>query len=132
MQAITYNEFLPALLGGHAVSLVSSYRGYKPAVNPAISNEFASAAYRLHGMIQEFYPMVDHHFRRVGSVRFIDGAGNFQKMLDFGVDLVLRGLITMPARKPQRITTQVTEDFFGNFDLSTTNVSSKFKIPRRS
>uniref|UniRef100_A0AC34F8R2 ShKT domain-containing protein n=1 Tax=Panagrolaimus sp. ES5 TaxID=591445 RepID=A0AC34F8R2_9BILA len=121
LQAITYNEFLPALLGNQGESL-KTYRGYNPAVNPAISNEFAAAAYRLHGMIQEFYPMVDQSFRRVGSVRFIDGAGNFQKMLDFGVDLVTRGLMTLPARKPQRITTQVTEDFFGNFDLSTTNI----------
>jgi peroxidase len=122
LQAITYNEFLPALLGNQGAALANSYRGYNPNINPAISNEFAAASYRLHGMIQEFYPMVDHNFRRVGSVRFIDGAGNFQKMLDFGVDLVLRGLMTLPARKPQRITTQVTEDFFGNFDLSTTNI----------
>ncbi|MDB5350209.1 MAG: hypothetical protein JWN86_1456 [Planctomycetota bacterium] len=37
MQAITYNQWLPALLGPGALR---SYRGYNPAVNPGIANEF--------------------------------------------------------------------------------------------
>ncbi len=44
MQAITYREFLPVLLGPNALP---PYRGYKATVNPTISNEFATAAYRL-------------------------------------------------------------------------------------
>ena len=37
IQAITYNEFLPALLGEGAIS---PYRGYDPTVNPGIANIF--------------------------------------------------------------------------------------------
>lgn len=49
IQAITYNEFLPALLGSGAVG---SYRGYDDDVNPGIANEFSTAAYRLgHSML---------------------------------------------------------------------------------
>ena len=44
IQAITYNEFLPALLGNNPLG---KYRGYKKKVNPGISNEFAHAAYRF-------------------------------------------------------------------------------------
>jgi hypothetical protein len=45
-QFITYNEFLPAL----GVTL-SRYRGYNPAVNASLSNEFAVVGYRAHSMI---------------------------------------------------------------------------------
>ena len=49
LQAITFNEFLPALLGQNAIQL---YRGYNPNVNPSIANEFFTAAYRFgHSML---------------------------------------------------------------------------------
>ena len=49
LQAITYNEFLPAMLGARALP---RYRGYRPRVNPGIANEFSSAAYRVgHSML---------------------------------------------------------------------------------
>ena len=49
MQAITYNEFIPALLGKNALS---KYQGYCDDVNPSISNIFSSACFRLsHNML---------------------------------------------------------------------------------
>jgi hypothetical protein len=45
-QYITYNEFLPAL----GVTL-TAYRGYNPAVNTSLTNEFAAVGYRAHSMI---------------------------------------------------------------------------------
>jgi hypothetical protein len=44
MQSITFNEFLPALLGSGAQG---EYGGYKDTVNPGIANEFSTAAYRF-------------------------------------------------------------------------------------
>ena len=44
LQAITYNEFLPALLGRDRMP---RYRGYEPRVNPGIANEFSTAAFRF-------------------------------------------------------------------------------------
>ena len=41
---ITYNEFLPHLLGPDAIP---DYQGYNPDVNPTITEEFAGAAYRF-------------------------------------------------------------------------------------
>ena len=41
---ITYNEFLPHLLGPDAIP---DYQGYNPNVNPTITEEFAGAAYRF-------------------------------------------------------------------------------------
>ena len=49
IQVITYNEFLPVLLGPHALK---PYIGYDYGVNPGINNEFSTAAYRLgHSML---------------------------------------------------------------------------------
>ena len=44
IQSITYNQWLPALLGTHAMA---PYAGYQPKVNPSISNEFSTAAFRF-------------------------------------------------------------------------------------
>src|SRR5207244_10146861 len=61
MQAITYNEFLPALLGYGALS---PYKGYKPWVNPGIANEFSTAAFRVgHSMLDD-------------DIGFLDNQGN--------------------------------------------------------
>ena len=44
LQAITYNEFLPALLGNDALR---NYEGYDSSVNPNLSNVFSTAAFPL-------------------------------------------------------------------------------------
>jgi hypothetical protein len=44
LQAITYNEFLPALMGGRGLR---PYTGYRADVNPSIANEFSTGAYRF-------------------------------------------------------------------------------------
>ena len=50
-QVITYEEFLPALLGKRALS---PYKGYKQQVNAGVSNLFSTASYRLgHAMVSE-------------------------------------------------------------------------------
>jgi len=45
-QYITYHEFLPAM----GVTL-PAYQGYNPAVDPSLSNEFATVGYRAHSQI---------------------------------------------------------------------------------
>jgi hypothetical protein len=52
IQFITYNEFLPAV----GIQM-PQYTGYKPTVNPTLSNEFATVGYRAHSMVHgEFDP----------------------------------------------------------------------------
>lgn len=51
LQHITFNEFLPALLGKNALP---DYEGYNDSINPSIYNEFSAAAYRLgHSMVSD-------------------------------------------------------------------------------
>ena len=55
MQVITYNEFLPALLGQNALGV---YSGYNANVNAGVSNEFATACYRVgHSMLSSNLPL---------------------------------------------------------------------------
>jgi len=41
MQVISYNEFLPALLGE---GIIAEYKGYNPEINSNIANEFSTAS----------------------------------------------------------------------------------------
>ncbi len=57
IQVITYTEFLPMLLGPGALG---PYGGYNSAIDPAIANEFASAAFRIgHSLLSPFILHID-------------------------------------------------------------------------
>jgi peroxidase len=57
--SITYNEFLPHLLGSNAPG---AYTGYDSTVNPTISEEFAGAAFRFgHSIVSNETERVDEN-----------------------------------------------------------------------
>jgi hypothetical protein len=78
-QYITYHEFLPA----HGLRL-DRYRGYRPTVDPTLTNEFATVGYRGHSTVHGVYvPVGDaatwtpaelDAFRAQG-ITVIEGAG---------------------------------------------------------
>lgn len=92
VQAITYREFLPVLLGGGAIP---PYRGYKPEADPTISNEFATAAYRIgHSLLSSTLLRLDAQGREIpaGHLSLADAFFQPQQVANEGVDVVLRGL----------------------------------------
>jgi peroxidase len=92
MQAITYREFLPTLLGPGAIK---PYRGYKADVNPTISNEFATAAYRLgHSLVSPELLRLDATGAEIeaGHLSLADSFFQPQQITEAGIDVVLRGL----------------------------------------
>lgn len=128
IQAITYNEFLPALLGAHAIG---DYGGYDAYVNPGITNEFSTAAYRLgHSMLTSELQRVgaDWETAPEGDIALRDAFFRTQPLLDHGIDSVLRGAST---QLMQEIDTQVIDavrNFLfgppgaGGFDLASLNI----------
>src|SRR3954468_7442993 len=94
MSAITYNEFLPALLGSSAMP---AYAGYNASTNPSISNAFAAAAFRTG------HSMLDDDIERVGANGLTVPQGNLPLrqaffnpavVASFGIDPMLRGFTT--------------------------------------
>lgn len=59
MVNITYNEFLPHLLGDNAIA---AYQGYDPNVDARISEEFEGAAYRVgHSIVSDEISAIDNY-----------------------------------------------------------------------
>lgn len=94
IQIITYNEYLPALLGPNTMP---AYTGYDAAVNPNMYNEFTVAAYRLgHSELSSTFLRLDANGDTIvdGDVTLFDAFFTaheiFQEEND--IDPVLRGL----------------------------------------
>ena len=68
MQAITYGEYLPAVLGfDHAPDPAAA--AYDPAVNAAVTNSFAHAVFRFgHSQVSDRTLLVNNHGQTVGRL----------------------------------------------------------------
>jgi peroxidase len=93
IQVITYNEFLPVLLGKHALS---PYLGYDATVDATVSNIFSTAAYRFgHSMLSPELYRLKKNGKPIpqGHVALRDAFFN-PGLLQYqgGIDPILRGL----------------------------------------
>ncbi len=128
MQAITYREFLPTLLGPGAIK---PYQGYKAEVDPAISNEFATAAYRLgHSLLSPTLLRLDADGNEIeaGHLSLADSFFQPQQVSDHGIDVILRGLATGRAQELDEWLIDDVRNFLfgapgaGGFDLAALNI----------
>ncbi|KHJ85670.1 animal hem peroxidase, partial [Oesophagostomum dentatum] len=101
LQRITYFEYLPRILGDEFERRIGAYRGYNN---------------------KEFYPFLNEKFQNIGGIPFNEGMFKSIHILNNGIDPLLRGLITLPAKMPQRLSPAVTERIFGNSDLGSINI----------
>jgi len=128
LQAITYNEFLPALLGAHTLG---DYTGYDAYVNAGIVNEFSTAAYRFgHSMLSSELQRAgpDWETAPEGDIALRDAFFTPQPLLDHGIDSILRGAAT---QLMQEVDIHVIDDVrnflfgppgSGGFDLAALNI----------
>ena len=124
IQAITYNEFLPLLLGKHGIS---HYKGYDPTVDPGIANEFSTAAFRFgHSMLSP------HLLRYDGSatekIHLRDAFFSPDHIKHDGTDTLLLGLGKQHAQElDHKVVDDVRNFLFGKpgqggLDLAALNI----------
>jgi len=94
IQAITYNEFLPALLGPN--DGMTSYSGYNQNVNPGVSDEFATSAYRFgHAIVNNGVEFFGSTGQTIDPTLSLANAfDNPQPVEQFGAGPILKYLAT--------------------------------------
>lgn len=104
MQSITYYEFIPAVLG----RFVSLYRGYRPWVDPTLSDEFSAVAYRVgHTLINPTLTYMDARKKR-RQQKLRDAFFNPKAFAREGMDDIFRGaMFTKAAEVDVEITDEV-------------------------
>jgi hypothetical protein len=96
MQAVTYNEFLPMILGSGAPG---AYTGYDPSVNPGIANEFSTAAYRFgHSMLSPTLLRIDDN-GNADPLPLEHAFFNPSHIMNDGIESLLRGLSRQTAQE---------------------------------
>ncbi|XP_050297990.1 uncharacterized protein LOC126737238 [Anthonomus grandis grandis] len=123
VQHVTYNEFLPRILGWNAMNLYGLkllpqgyYNEYNPNCNPSIFTEFATAAYRIgHSLLRPHIPTLDNNYNIVEPPILLR---NFFFKTDFMmkpgvIDNMGRGIVSTPMESmDQFITGEVTNHLF--------------------
>ncbi|XP_046631114.1 peroxidase-like [Daphnia pulicaria] len=138
VQHISYNEFVPLLLGEKLTEhlklrpLASDYdSSYDKEVDAGISNEFSTAAYRFgHSMLQGLVEFHTAKGRTIDFMQFTKILFNPFALWDFGkLDAVVRGNAQQCPRKlDTSFSTQVTNHLFQpeksnhGFDLFALNI----------
>ncbi|XP_072930563.1 peroxidasin [Epargyreus clarus] len=119
MQVITYEHWLPLILGPEGMEELGQYKGYDPQVNPSISNVFATAAFRFgHSIINPLLHRYDENFETIPEGHLLLRHAFFSPWRitdEGGVDPLLRGLFTTPAKlktPKQNLNSELTEKLF--------------------
>ncbi len=128
IQAITYNEWLPVLLGPDALT---PYAGYRPLANAAVTNEFATASFRVgHTLLSPTLLRRDAAGNPIpaGDIPLQHAFFNPAEIVAHGIEPILRGLAWQPA---QEVDTAIVDDVrnflfgppgSGGFDLASLNI----------
>ena len=127
LQKITYEDFLPSLLGRNAIPV---YRGYDATVNPEIATEFSTAAYRFgHSMLGNDIEFLDNDGEEIRDAMDLrDSFFNPHILDETDIDPVLKYLAS---DNSQEIDTKVVDDVRnflfgepgqGGFDLASLNI----------
>ncbi|MBI1369083.1 MAG: peroxidase [Planctomycetes bacterium] len=127
IQAITYNEFLPALLGDNALG---AYSGYHADVNASIATEFSTAGYRLgHSLLADDVEFLDNDGNAVREeVPLAQAFFNPTLVSESGIDPILKYLASDMAQEvDSKVVGSVRNFLFGppgagGFDLASLNI----------
>ena len=128
IQHITYTEFLPILLGPHALP---PYRGFRDEVDPTVSNEFATAAFRFgHSLLPATIRRVgaDGKTAESGDLNLADAFFDPSIVETDGIENLLRGLASQRCQELDTKIVDAVRNFLfgppgsGGLDLAALNI----------
>lgn len=128
IQKITYDEFLPLLLGPMSPR---PYRGYRDDLDASIANVFSAAAYRVgHTMLNDKLLRLDRNGQEIesGHLALRDAFFAPNQLLDGGLAPVLRGLAAQQCEGIDVFVIDDVRNFLfgppgaGGFDLASLNI----------
>ncbi|RMZ95290.1 peroxidasin, partial [Brachionus plicatilis] len=119
MQFITYELWLPYVLGQIGMRQLGTFKGYDQNIDPTMTNEFATAAFRFgHALIQPFTFRLNGSFQPIpeGNLLLRDSFFAPERYYhEGGIDPILRGLFGVAAKikLPREImNSELTEKLF--------------------
>lgn len=120
LQQITYNEWLPYLIG----DAVGDDTGYDDTVVGEVSVEFSTAAFRFgHTLVSSTIDFVDEFGGDEGSLSLMESFFNDSSVEENGIDAIIRGQLSNTA---QELDTEIVDDL--NFFLETPAGVSGFSL----
>ena len=127
IQAITYNQWLPAVLGPGAIA---RYSGYKAGVNPGISNEFATAGFRFgHSLLGDDIEFLNNQGLPIrAEVSLSESFFNPNLVKETGIDAILKYLASDPSSELDTQVVDSVRNFLfgppgaGGLDLASLNI----------
>ena len=119
IQNITYNEFLPSTLGFNAIP---TYSGYDPTVDPQISNEFTTVAFRIgHTTLPDELLIGDDGT----SLPLAEAFFQPQWVAEHGIEEALAGLTLQEMEEVDNFIVDAVRNFLDDgpgFDLAAINI----------
>ncbi|XP_058872731.1 peroxidasin homolog isoform X1 [Acipenser ruthenus] len=119
MQHITYQHWLPKILGDVGMKIIGEYKGYDPNVNGGILNAFATAAFRFgHTLINPILYRLNETFGEIpqGHIPLHKAFFSpFRIVQEGGIDPLLRGLFGVAGKMrvpSQLLNMELTERLF--------------------
>jgi hypothetical protein len=128
LQSITFNEYLPALLGRDAID---AYAGYDSSVNPGIANVFSTAAYRFgHSMLSSELLRLNNDGSEAeeGNLSLSDAYFAPSEITDNGIDSILLGAASQQAEEIDNVVVDDVRNLLfgppgsGGLDLAALNI----------
>ncbi|MBL8061615.1 MAG: hypothetical protein JNK32_01230 [Anaerolineales bacterium] len=127
LQKITYEEFLPAILGENAMP---AYSGYRADVNPGIATEFSTAAFRVgHSMLGDDIEFLDNDGEEIFEAMELRASFfNPTVLSETDIDPLLKYLASDNAQEIDPIVVDDVRNFLfgepgqGGFDLASLNI----------